>query len=227
MWYSRVFDRSYVRPASERDADTVEEGFRKKFKNLLKSEAIGAVSDKIRFPGPFRPGSDEQRRRAKRSVWAPEDSIGPVGCEPGRECHDWPARTMCAAVRCSWPGRGSAASYGETEPAPAKAGVLDNVERVLDDCPHLGQRSLDGLCQIPQALRQGFDDAAFDRDVPGNIAALKFGTLVRSGVAGIGEDILLPAVQQGSCLIDIGFVGGAALDRLHHPRSDIHPDIRS
>jgi hypothetical protein len=38
--------------------------------------------------------------------------------------------------------------------------VLDDVERVLDYRPHLGQRSLDGLRQIPQAFRQCFDDAA-------------------------------------------------------------------
>ncbi len=43
--------------------------------------------------------------------------------------------------------------------------VLDDVEGVLDPGPHLRQRSLDRLRQIPQGFRQCFDDAALDRDV--------------------------------------------------------------
>src|SRR3954469_25096268 len=34
------------------------------------------------------------------------------------------------------------------------------------------------------------------------------GRLFRPGIAGIGEDSLLPAVQQGRRLVDVGFVGG-------------------
>src|SRR4249920_3812241 len=37
--------------------------------------------------------------------------------------------------------------------------VLDDVERVLDPGPHLRQRPLHRLSQIPQAFGQGFDDA--------------------------------------------------------------------
>jgi hypothetical protein len=36
--------------------------------------------------------------------------------------------------------------------------ILDDVEGVLDPSPHLRQRPLDWLDQIPQALGQGFDD---------------------------------------------------------------------
>jgi hypothetical protein len=50
---------------------------------------------------------------------------------------------------------------------------------------------------------------------------------VGSGVAGIAEDGDLPAVQDSCHLVDIGLVGGGARDRVHHPRSDIHPDMRS
>src|SRR5207253_9860815 len=101
--------------------------------------------------------------------------------------------------------------------------VLDDVERVLDPGPHLRQRALHRLGPIPQVFRQCLDDAALDRDVPVDIAVLKFGPLVRPGIAGIGEDSLLPAVQQGRRLVDVGFVGGGARDRVHHPRGDITP----
>src|SRR3954468_669967 len=104
--------------------------------------------------------------------------------------------------------------------------VLDDVERVLDPGPHLRQRALHRLGPIPQSFGQGFDDAPLDRDVPGDIAVLKFWPLVRPGIAGIREDSLLPAVQQGRRLVDVGFVGGGARDRVHHPRGDIHPDMR-
>jgi hypothetical protein len=49
--------------------------------------------------------------------------------------------------------------------------------------------------------------------------------LVCPGIACIGEDILLAAVQQGCRLVDIGFVGGGADHRVHHPRGDIDPDM--
>src|SRR3954452_11897887 len=104
--------------------------------------------------------------------------------------------------------------------------VLDDVERVLDPGPRLRQRALHRLGPIPQVFGQCLDDAALDRDVPVDIAVLKFGPLVHSGVAGIGEDSLLPTVQQGRRLVDVGFVGGGARDRVHHPRGDIHPDMR-
>src|SRR4051812_15992392 len=94
--------------------------------------------------------------------------------------------------------------------------ILDDVEGVLDPGPHLRQRSLDRFCQIPQAFWQCFDDAALDRDVPADVAVLMFGPLVSSGIAGIGEDILLRAVQHRRHLVDIGFVGGGAL-KLHRP----------
>src|SRR5438552_7515696 len=74
--------------------------------------------------------------------------------------------------------------------------VLDDVERVLHPGPHLRQRALHRLGPIPQSFGQGFDDAPLDRDVPGDIAVLKFRPLVRPGIAGIGEDSLLPAMQQ-------------------------------
>src|SRR6266536_3055446 len=35
-----------------------------------------------------------------------------------------------------------------------------------------------------------------------------------------------PAMQQGRRLVDVGFVGGGADHRVHHPRGDIHPDMR-
>ena len=73
--------------------------------------------------------------------------------------------------------------------------ILDDVERVLDPGPHLRQRAFHSLRPIPQSFGQRFDDAALDRDVPVDIAVLKFGPLVRSGVAGVGEDRLLLAVQ--------------------------------
>src|SRR3954447_12116555 len=104
--------------------------------------------------------------------------------------------------------------------------VLDDVERVLDPGPHLRQRPLHRLGPIPQSFGQSFDDAPLDRDVPGDIAVLKFEPLVRPGIAGIGEDRLLLAVQQGRRLVDVGFVGGGARDRVHHPRGDIDPDMR-
>ncbi len=47
--------------------------------------------------------------------------------------------------------------------------VLDDVEGMLDPDPHLRQRPLDRLRQVPQGFWQGFDDAV-DRDVPGDIA---------------------------------------------------------
>src|SRR6266850_841483 len=75
--------------------------------------------------------------------------------------------------------------------------VLDDVERVLDPGPHLRQRALHRLGPIPQSFGQRLDDAALDRDVPGDIAVLKFGPLVRPGIAGISEDRLLLVVQQG------------------------------
>ncbi len=62
--------------------------------------------------------------------------------------------------------------------------VLDDVERVLDPGPHLRQRPFDRLGPIPQSFGQRFDDAALDRDVPGDIAVFKFGPLVR-GLSGI------------------------------------------
>src|SRR3982751_3000990 len=80
--------------------------------------------------------------------------------------------------------------------------VLDDVERVLDPGPHLRQRALHRLGPIPQVFRQCLDDAALDRDVPVDIAVLKFGPLVRPGIAGIGEDSLLPTVQQGRRLVE-------------------------
>src|SRR6266571_9233896 len=60
----------------------------------------------------------------------------------------------------------------------------------------------------------------------GDIAVGMFRPLVRPGIAGIGEDSLLPAMQQGRRLVDVGFVGGGTGDRVHHPRGDIHPDMR-
>lgn len=72
--------------------------------------------------------------------------------------------------------------------------VLGDGERVLDPGPYLRQRPLDRLGAIPQ-FGQRFDDAALDRDVSVDIAVLKFWPLLRPGVAGIGEDRLLPAVQ--------------------------------
>src|SRR3954465_8159194 len=84
--------------------------------------------------------------------------------------------------------------------------VLDDVERVLDPGPHLRQRALHRLGPIPQSFGQGFDDAPLDRDVPGDIAVLKFEPLVRPGIAGIGEDRLLLAVQQGRRLVDVGLL---------------------
>src|SRR3954447_15899630 len=77
--------------------------------------------------------------------------------------------------------------------------------------------TLHRLGPIPQVFGQGFDDAPLDRDVPGDIAVLKFWPLVRPGIAGIGEDSLLPAVQQGRRLVDVGFVGGGARDRVPLP----------
>src|SRR3954463_7937175 len=70
--------------------------------------------------------------------------------------------------------------------------VLDDVERVLDPGPPLRQRALHRLGPIPQVFGQCLDDAALDRDVPVDIAVLKFGPLVRRGIAGIGEDSLRP-----------------------------------
>jgi hypothetical protein len=48
--------------------------------------------------------------------------------------------------------------------------VLDQVEGMLDPGPHLRQRPLHRLRQVLQGFRQGFDDAALDRDVPGDLA---------------------------------------------------------
>jgi len=73
--------------------------------------------------------------------------------------------------------------------------VLDDVERVLDPGPHLRQRALHRLGPIPQGFGQCLDDAALDRDVPVEIPVLKFRPLGRPGIAGIGEDRLLLAVQ--------------------------------
>src|SRR4029434_1901189 len=73
--------------------------------------------------------------------------------------------------------------------------VLDDVEWMLDPGPYLRQRPLDRLGPIPQSFGQRFDDAALDGDVPVDIAVRKFWPLLRSGVAGIGKDRLLLAVQ--------------------------------
>ena len=48
-----------------------------------------------------------------------------------------------------------------------------------------------------------------------------FGPFVGSGIAGIAEDILLLAVQRRRHLIDIGFVGGRACDRVQLSPSDV------
>ena len=45
----------------------------------------------------------------------------------------------------------------------------------------------------------------------------KFRPLIGPGIAGIGEDSLLLAVQERRRLIDIGFVGGGADEGVHHP----------
>jgi transposase InsO family protein len=47
----------------------------------------------------------------------------------------------------------------------------------------------------PQPFGQCLDDAALDRDVPGDLALRVFRRLVRLGIACIGEDGLLVAVQ--------------------------------
>src|SRR4051795_2004295 len=103
--------------------------------------------------------------------------------------------------------------------------VLDDVEGVLDDGAHLRERPLDRLCQLPQCFRQGFDDAALDRDVPADVAILKFRPLVRPGVAGIAEDIFLLSMQQRRRLGNVGFIGGSAHHRMDQARGDIDPDM--
>ena len=82
--------------------------------------------------------------------------------------------------------------------------ILDDMERVLDPGPHLRHRPLHRRRAIPQPFGQRLDDAALDRDVPGDIAIIEFGPFVYPGIAGISEDIRFPAVQQGRCLIDVG-----------------------
>src|SRR3954471_6830051 len=103
--------------------------------------------------------------------------------------------------------------------------VLDDVEGVLDDGAHLRERPLDRLCQLPQCFRQGFDDAALERDVPADVAILKFRPLVRPGVAGIAEDIFLLSMQQRRRLGNVGFIGGSAHHRMDQARGDIDPDM--
>src|SRR3954449_1331040 len=103
--------------------------------------------------------------------------------------------------------------------------VLDDVEGMLDHGAYLRERPLDRFGQFAQGLRQRLDDAALDGDVPGNIALLKFGPLVRPGVAGIAEDVFLFAVQQRRRLGDVGFIGGGPDHRVHQPRGDIDPDV--
>jgi hypothetical protein len=78
---------------------------------------------------------------------------------------------------------------------------------MLDHRAHLRQRPLNRFRQIPQGFRQVFDDAALDRNVPGHLAILKFGPLLRSGIAGITKDIFLLPVQQRRRLGDVGLIG--------------------
>jgi hypothetical protein len=46
------------------------------------------------------------------------------------------------------------------------------------------------------------------------------GRLARPGIAGIGEDRLLPAMQQGRHPVDVDFVSGGASECEHHARGD-------
>jgi hypothetical protein len=105
--------------------------------------------------------------------------------------------------------------------------VLDNVKGVLDPGPHLRQRPLFRLGQIAQRFWQGLDDAALDGDVPRHRALGVFGAPGRPGVAGIGEDRFLLAVQDYRHLVDVGLVGGGAGERVDHTAGGIHPDMRS
>ena len=78
----------------------------------------------------------------------------------------------------------------------------------------------------PAFAGAGFDDAALDCDVPRDIAVGMFGPLVGPGIAGIGEDRLLPPVQHRRHLVDVSLVGGRAGERVHHPRGNIDADMR-
>src|SRR3954467_336979 len=104
--------------------------------------------------------------------------------------------------------------------------VLDNVKGMLDHGAHLRERPLDRFRQLPQGLRQRFDDAALDSNVPGDVTLLKFRPFVSSGIASIAEEVFLLAMQQRRCLSNVGFVGGGALDCVHQARGNIDADMR-
>jgi len=57
-------------------------------------------------------------------------------------------------------GEAAGAHFAMAEP------ILDYVEGMLDPGPHLRQRPLHRLRQIPQTFGPSFDNAALDRDVP-------------------------------------------------------------